>query len=90
MTQDSEQASGDNSEAEKSLPQQAVEGYMSIKDVYGNGGVIDQIMHSDDPPASAASGDDTGTDSGSDDSGSDDSGSDDSGSDDSGSDDSGE
>jgi hypothetical protein len=84
IQEESHEESGDNTPAEKSLPQEAVEGYISIKEVYGDGGLIDQIMHSDDPPASAESGDDTSADSGSDDSGSDDSGSDDSGSDDSG------
>ena len=75
-----EEESHDDTPAEKSLPQEAVEGYVSIKEVYGDGGLIDQVIHSDDPPASAESGDDSGAD----DSGSDDSGADDSGSDDSG------
>jgi len=69
--EESHEESGDETQAEKSLPQQAVEGYISIKEVYGDGGLLDQVMHSDDPPASAESGDNTQAER--DDSGSDDS-----------------
>ena len=65
IQEESHEESGDNTPAEKSLPQEAVEGYISIKEVYGDGGLIDQIMHSDDPPASGtttAEPDDSGSD----------------------------
>lgn len=54
-------ASGDATPAEKSLPQQAVEGYMSIKEYAKE---LDAINHSDEPPAHEASGDDTKADAG--------------------------
>ena len=65
-TDQSHEESGDETQADKDIFQQAGDGLKGIADVYGKGGELDKIfkeMHEqDDPPTKAESGDDTNAD----------------------------